>query len=380
VSGSTSQQRKLILCPAYQDNNNPIWAYLSVLSTINLNTFFNRISDGVLKGQVDYGNLMQQISVEFFPWKDPQFIFGDVAFWIVAIMSIMAAAALFIGPEAEFAALGALALTSAAVQQISFSLAPGPANGLQSLTAMSKFAAEFGQVSRQQIESMANDTFWGVPDKNGRDVIDYMDNGTFIELDNLPAASDMEQFYKSSMVARTVNAQWRTQKIFTTFYRTNNSNDASGPNITRYYSDTDGGVYYTYQYTEKGVLKGFLDSPPSVNKLNDSSYGMHGSDVSKASALSWKRGGFNYTAQAAFEDLRDALDPDRYGDNATEGMVALDSYRGNGGAQVGSWTLPVCDMGTHNWNTQYGDKKGGMGLLPCCCGEFLLFARQLVMQ
>jgi hypothetical protein len=36
---------------------------------------------------------------------------------------------------------------------------------------------------------------------------------------------------------------------------------------------------------------------------------------------------------------------------------------------LGTFTLPVCDIGTHNWTTAYGDTSPGrFGLLPCCCG------------
>jgi hypothetical protein len=39
-----------------------------------------------------------------------------------------------------------------------------------------------------------------------------------------------------------------------------------------------------------------------------------------------------------------------------------------GAGWVGTWTLPVCDMGTNNWNTLYGIKPTRFGLMPCCCG------------
>jgi hypothetical protein len=36
---------------------------------------------------------------------------------------------------------------------------------------------------------------------------------------------------------------------------------------------------------------------------------------------------------------------------------------------AGTWTLPVCDIGTHQWNTQFGNKTSRYGMLPCCCGN-----------
>ena len=86
----------------------------------------------------------------------------------------------------------------------------------------------------------------------------------------------------------------RTRKVFTLFSNTNNTNDTSGPSQTRYFSEGDGGVYYTYlyvyvsskmmipeliqcRYHEDGVLKGHLDKPWGVDQLNASDYNISGS-------------------------------------------------------------------------------------------------------
>jgi hypothetical protein len=82
-----------------------------------------------------------------------------------------------------------------------------------------------------------------------------------------------------------------TQKIFLTFFRTDDPNDASGPSESKYYSAADGGVYYLYRYvvliiqkiivvnidfehrySENGVLKGHLDTPWGLDVLNTTPY------------------------------------------------------------------------------------------------------------
>ena len=81
---------------------------------------------------------------------------------------------------------------------------------------------------------------------------------------SLPSSFDIESFYKMQLISRSINAQWRyvilidstpygealtllrTQKVYVTFMNTGNPYDTSGPNQTRYYSNQDGGVYYTY--------------------------------------------------------------------------------------------------------------------------------------
>ena len=77
----------------------------------------------------------------------------------------------------------------------------------------------------------------------------------------LPGVSNVEIFYRKKLYSMYVNSQWRQGKIFVNFLRTNNTNDASGPGDARYYSEEDGGVYYTYHYHEDGKLKGHLDKP-----------------------------------------------------------------------------------------------------------------------
>lgn len=173
----------------------------------------------------------------------------------------------------------------------------------------------------------------------------------------LPSASQIEAFYKKQLFSIIINAQWRKRKIWTTFYPTNDSSDASGPNETRYYSAKDGGVYYTYAYRETGILRGYLDQPEGLDQLNDSAWGIAGSDISKSSAASAKTGGFNFTQDMAHEALASAI--------ASNGTM---SPWDDGAGWVGTWTLPVCAL-PRNWNAQFANASSRYGVLPCCCGE-----------
>jgi hypothetical protein len=64
----------------------------------------------------------------------------------------------------------------------------------------------------------------------------------------------------------------RTQKVFIYFAKTDNPNDGNGPNVTKYYSKEDGGVYYLYRYVEDGVLQGHLDKPWGLDALGGPHY------------------------------------------------------------------------------------------------------------
>ena len=83
------------------------------------------LKDGITNGELDFLGLVDNIALTFFPWKSPKFIFTDIAFWIVAILGMIASAVVFIAdPAAGIAVGGALSFASAGVQEVSFLLQP----------------------------------------------------------------------------------------------------------------------------------------------------------------------------------------------------------------------------------------------------------------
>jgi hypothetical protein len=188
---------------------------------------------------------------------------------------------------------------------------------------------------------------------------DYFKGGAMVDHSFLPSASEIESFYKKQLFSIIINAQWRKRKIWTTFYETNDTADAFGPNQTRYYSSDDRGVYYTYSYHESGILKGYLEPPSGLDHLNESTWDISGTDISKSSAASFRTARFNFTEAMAHRALADAV--------ASNGTL---SPWADGAGWVGTWTLPVCAFPPgHNWNTQYLNTTSRYGMLPCCCGD-----------
>lgn len=140
--------------------------------------------------------------------------------------------------------------------------------------------------------------------------------------------------------------------------RTNQIDSVSGPNQTRYYSEQDQGVYYLYRYIETGVLTGYLGKPWGLDALNGSAYGIPGPAITEAAARAYLYAGFNYTQQ----DVNDRITA------SLSSNGALTPFE-DGPAWEGTWSLPVCDTGDMDWNSQYGQRKNGQyGMLPCCCG------------
>jgi hypothetical protein len=129
-----------------------------------------------------------------------------------------------------------------------------------------------------------------------------------------------------------------------------------------------------YRYSEDGILRGHLDKPWGLDQLSYAPYNISGSvslslvsrrgflitlqDISKSSARAWLAGGFNYNNSMALQEIQGSLVS-----NGTQTPFQ------DGAGWTGTFTLPVCDMGYFDWNTQYGDKTSRYGLLPCCCGS-----------
>jgi hypothetical protein len=173
-------------------------------------------------------------------------------------------------------------------------------------------------------------------------------------------------------------------KIFTIFQRTDDPYSTGCPNETTWYSPEDGGVYCTYMYKESGTLQGYLDKPYGLDVLMNETYGINGSvspspfpsssrnlnvltadgqDISKSSARAFRVSGFNFTQDDSWQQLSDAL-----ASNSTSSPFL------DGPGWTGTFTLPVCDIGTNNWTTAYGDTSPGrFGKLPCCCGKKVFF-------
>ena len=90
-------------------------------------------------------------------------------------------------------------------------------------------------------------------------------------------------------------------------------------------------------------------------------------DITKASARAYRVAKFNFTHADEMAQLEAAL--------ASNGTT-IPFEQGPG--WVGTWTLPVCDMGTNNFNTQYGAKPTRFGMMPCCCGPNCSETKQFI--
>ncbi|KAL1603764.1 hypothetical protein SLS60_005354 [Paraconiothyrium brasiliense] len=326
---------------------------MSQISMVNLHILFKAIEEGITKGQLDFTDRVDKMVLTFFPWKEPDFAPEDALIWMSGIVGIAGAVAPILAASSMAAkrgeaavaagAGGFAALAGAGLSQISNEIKPDSIAGFASIATFKDFAADYGEALRSTLDTWSNTTFNGEKDASNYTFLDYFQGGAMVDHSFLPSASQIESFYKKQLFSIIINAQWRKRKIWTTFHATNDTSDAFGPNATRYYSPSDGGVYYTYAYHESGILKGYLEPPSGLEHLNDTPWDISGIDISKSSAASFQTARFNFTETMGHDALADAI--------ASNGTLSPWS---DGAGWVGTWTLPVCRFPAgYNWNSQY---------------------------
>ena len=187
------------------------------------------------------------LAEDFFPWKEPTFSPGSFVLWITTIIASIASFGSLHDDVRGIETAAAASFISATGHQLVLSLSPNltPEEGIAQLGA---FATQIGEQSRQSMEQWVNATFYGQQDAQGHTLRDYIAGGSFLQWDT-PLNSDIESFYRTLMVAKTVNFAWRTSgsPVFIMFANTTNPEDSHGPSATKYYSAEDGGVYYMYR-------------------------------------------------------------------------------------------------------------------------------------
>lgn len=332
-------------CQDYVDAGDQPWTFEALSAVVNLDTFLNRLWQGIGSGQSDFGDLAGTIAQTFFPWHDPTVGLTEAAFWIDATIGALFN---FIEPEVRLGSMAVNAIrefANARSQEVELQLIPSPDLTVNQGTALiSEAVAQSAQKSRAVIEQWTSNLFSGSKDALGNTILNYLRGGSFI-VSSGPPNTAFENFWKTSMISRVINSQWKTRPNFVTFARTANRSTDVGPEASKYYSAAQGGVYYLYQWKNGG-----LEVPDGMWSLQDASYKIQPWEVTESSARAFEVAGFNYTPRIALDQLKASLL------NSTTNPVL------DGAHWTGLWTLAVCDMGDFiEWNGQYGNSR----MAPC---------------
>jgi hypothetical protein len=317
----------------------------------NLNTMFNVMYDGLALAQTDALALTFDLADNFFGWKDPLYLGAAIAYALEAtISSIVSFGVLKIpiplirGGLRGFQIFGSAA-TDAAVQYFQPLQGQTRDAGVSELDAM---FYSFSNTARTALDDLAFDIFAGKLDLNNNTILDYFQGGSFLDASLIPQQTDIENFYKTTLISRVANAAWREKSIYVISTTADPENLHDYPEAESYYSTKTKRTYIPYHYKKKKVR-----APPGIESLNNDFYNITSPQVAESSARAWEFAGNNYTQETALKRLQDSL--------LSKG--ALTPFQ-DGAGWEGVFTLPVCDIRSRpKWVVEYDQK-----ILPCCCG------------
>ncbi|KAK6523216.1 hypothetical protein TWF694_006108 [Orbilia ellipsospora] len=352
-------------CLAFENTSSPAWSYLALGSIVNLDTVYNELYDGLQGGLNAFNGMVDVIPPMVFPWSNPTFAFGSGHIFLESFLTTAAAFA----RKNIIETVGFSAFFGGALQEIAYQLEPDETAALAAqleTTAEIKYAVSQYEVNLQNTTTQeAKRVFGGAPDQNGNTILNYLKEGSFVDITKLPTQDKIQAFYTKQLIGRFVTAGWREKKIFAIRNELDNSTMSFCPNTTRYYNETEQAEYCTYFFYEYGVLRGYLDDPPALSFLQ-SNFSISGNDISASAAAAFSLGGLNFTQDMAYQANGHPV----Y-DNGS--VINFD----NGAANAGTFNIPVCDA-KKQWSTidlkqgvtQFGNGaiSEKYGMLPCCCG------------
>ena len=129
-------------------------------------------------------------------------------------------------------------------------------------------------------ENITADLFSGQSIGNGNNgsvtLLDVLKNGTWVDPDSVPDLASAQDQIFFELFSRSINAMWKTEtsnKMWVLFVDLEDDvqstpkcqKDLSGPQDLKYCAD--GGVYYVYNFIEKGDHQGYLGYPWGADKM-----------------------------------------------------------------------------------------------------------------
>jgi len=324
--------------------------FLAAISIQNLASMFQAMYDGIGLAQTDASDLAPYLADSVFHWKEPVNIGAEIVNWIGAAITIIPMFAIkeAIGPVPRIGLGGLSTFSTTAGEQATGSLQLDPdLNRNSGIDELLTDIQNFSSTARSAIEQWADSVFAGQPDLRGRTILDYLQDGSFIDQSVVPTVTQVESFYKSAMVARAVNGLWRAESAYL-IGTTAELNQSEYPANSSYTSRSTNVTYIPYYFDGKAQQQ-----LPGMQVLSGGTIGLNASHVAEASARAWEVAAFNYTPQLAFRRLEASF--------SSNGE--LTPFQ-DGDRWEGTYTLPVCDVGPHKeWVVQYGGR-----MVPCCCG------------
>ncbi|KAI9699734.1 MAG: hypothetical protein M1836_002768 [Candelina mexicana] len=324
---------------------------------------------------------------DFYPEKAQDFSLLNSLTGLSGIFTIVGGFVPTVGPAIEAAGTIASAVGTFLTNSAS-SNDPLEAQKVFSQKVLTYYRGLLSAMEDIVLKLFAGDSIPG-PGPGSFNITDMMKNGSWVNPNVVTRVSDLNRKIRTEILARSIDSLWKTptqNKMWVLFKDLEDDAsqskcendvvcvDKTGPQDSIYCAD--GGVYYTYNFIEVKGEGGGVGWPWGADKL-EKTVNITMKAVTEASAKSYRlmkdTGGdpFNFTqtngtAAFLFSAFTPRSSPSDYNNTDLSESV---------GRFPGSWTLPVCDISTWNyeWNWDYTqanfDSKGAYWTHPpCLCG------------
>ncbi|OCK79267.1 hypothetical protein K432DRAFT_405744 [Lepidopterella palustris CBS 459.81] len=337
-------------CNAFQNAGGEKWVYFTAVSIVEMNTMLNLINAGINTGTTDLSLLLGQITNDFFP-PQPQPTKKNIWPWIEAALTSLLAFIPLIGKDKYINVRSAVGQSAAAfavggLSELSPKSSDPVAYYLGTEQKLGTTFENFFNNATLTLEKWSQTLFNGEADASGKTIIDYFAGGRFAISYNV-TESEIEDYYFQTMVSNVVNDQWKSSNLPTRQF-VMCTNGTASCNETSLYAE--GGRTCCLYSLEKN---GNYSTPPGLNNLESSTFGINASSITASSLHSYLAQGLNYNAS----DISTRIQASLQGNSTTQAFAEGVGFQG-------IWTLPVCDVGDKGfWVANYNLKE-----LPCCCG------------
>ena len=184
-------------------------------------------------------------------------------------------------------------------------LEPNPVAGierrLQTLDELKSGMTRHMTSLKTTVEDRATSLFDGFKDSHNLTILDYLRGGSFAEFSRLPKQTVVEQFFTQQAIARAVDKGWKTTKTVVLRMEVADPKWSNCPVETAWYDADEKAEYCAFLVKDDGGLM----MVPHLDVLDQN--GIHGSDISKASARSYRMGKFAFTQRMAVDNAVQAM-------------------------------------------------------------------------
>ena len=250
-----------------------LWAYLVLWAIRNINQEVKNQYDALQGSAID--STLETFNVDdYFPKPDKKFPLLNS---LTGLGTVFAAVSGFLGPLAGVAgAVGAIAPAVGTAFERSFQMNVDRSNPLVAQKTFAPKVRKIYDLFTDSLENITADLFAGREIAGRRLLPEMMRDGAWVDPNPLTDLADAQQQIFFEIFSRSIDQLWKAPTsnkmwvLYVDLQEEANStrkcdDDRSGPQDLKYCDN--GGVYYAYNFIEKGNHLGYLGYPWGADKL-----------------------------------------------------------------------------------------------------------------